>query len=215
MVQENSAEIAGLPEAPQEPALASWRSLLMINGTPRNYECWLAEAIRKTVNDFPGQERLVFINAWNEWAEGCHLEPDRAFGRQFLEATLTAKNNAATRQTFADTAVPRLPTFPFLAAIDKVLFSRLGMLNHWSRSRLNRHPKLKAVLKSILGLVRPKYDPGHQQLDEDSTACRSAQNPRSPGNYRELPCDGPKDGEARGENHGENRILVIKSESHG
>ncbi len=65
--------------------------IVVLNGTPENYEHWLSEAIRRTREDFPGEERFVFINAWNEWAEGCHLEPDQRHGHEFLKATLRAK----------------------------------------------------------------------------------------------------------------------------
>jgi lipopolysaccharide biosynthesis protein len=55
------------------------------NDDPRLFESWLRDCVER-VKDFPEDEQLVFINAWNEWAEGCHLEPDRRHGHGFLEA---------------------------------------------------------------------------------------------------------------------------------
>jgi len=39
------------------------RALIGLNGTPENYEYWLSESIRRTREEFPGQDRFIFINA--------------------------------------------------------------------------------------------------------------------------------------------------------
>jgi len=61
---------------------------IFIESTPDLYALWLASAVRRAQTNLAGEERLVFVNAWNEWAEGCHLEPDQKWGRQYLNSTL-------------------------------------------------------------------------------------------------------------------------------
>jgi len=56
--------------------------------TPTNFRRWMRGVITHESRQ-PG-ERLVFINAWNEWAEGTYLEPDRDFGHGWLEAVASA-----------------------------------------------------------------------------------------------------------------------------
>ncbi len=65
-------------------------SHVFVNAHPANYQRWLSALVAQTARVHPPEEQLIFINAWNEWAEGCHLEPDRAFGRGYLEATRSA-----------------------------------------------------------------------------------------------------------------------------
>jgi lipopolysaccharide biosynthesis protein len=62
---------------------------IFVNSDPTLYYAWLSEAIKKTSRQ-PDDQRLIFINAWNEWAEGCHLEPDNRYQRAYLEATVAA-----------------------------------------------------------------------------------------------------------------------------
>lgn len=92
------------------------RAVVMHNSTPSGYEEWLAEAIART-RDEPAEHRIVFLNAWNEWAEGCHLEPDLRHGQAYLEATRRAlasvQRSAANRgrdrsRPAADTEFPTL-----------------------------------------------------------------------------------------------------------
>jgi lipopolysaccharide biosynthesis protein len=72
-------------------------AVIFLNSTPELYEGWLREivnrqAARTRVEGKSGisPESLVFINAWNEWAEGNHLEPCQKWGRAYLEATRRA-----------------------------------------------------------------------------------------------------------------------------
>jgi GT2 family glycosyltransferase len=70
------------------------RSFCFEHATPGAFQAWLEEMIRYTREQYYGDERLIFINAWNEWAEGAYLEPDRRFGHTFLEAIRNALDAA-------------------------------------------------------------------------------------------------------------------------
>ncbi len=63
------------------------RNVIMMSGsTPVLYAKWLRDVLKK-FKPYSSEENLVFINAWNEWAEGNHLEPDRKWGNSYLEET--------------------------------------------------------------------------------------------------------------------------------
>jgi lipopolysaccharide biosynthesis protein len=70
---------------------------VFINSTPETYELWLREVVNRQRAGITSQENsgltrdsFVFVNAWNEWAEGNHLEPCQRWGRKYLEATRRA-----------------------------------------------------------------------------------------------------------------------------
>lgn len=129
------------------------RALAIVNGTPENYEYWLAESIRRTARQFPGEKRFVFINAWNEWAEGCHLEPDRRFGRQFLEATLVAKQGGSHKRAFTDIALPPCVARTLLTDLTEVFSFHLARLVGRARSILNRFPRVRRAVRPIVRAV--------------------------------------------------------------
>ena len=61
------------------------RAKIFRGASPARFEHWMSRLLAE-VKRYPPTSRLVFINAWNEWAEGAHLEPDERHGRGYLEA---------------------------------------------------------------------------------------------------------------------------------
>jgi lipopolysaccharide biosynthesis protein len=65
---------------------------ILLNSTPELYKNWL-ENICERWEPQSSEENFIFINAWNEWAEGNHLEPCENWGTQYLEKTLEVLKN--------------------------------------------------------------------------------------------------------------------------
>lgn len=62
----------------------------IFQSTPKLYKAWLKDIINWTKENNKKDEQFIFINAWNEWAEGAHLEPDQKYGYAYLQATKEA-----------------------------------------------------------------------------------------------------------------------------
>ncbi|MFO1283499.1 MAG: glycoside hydrolase family 99-like domain-containing protein [Burkholderiales bacterium] len=62
------------------------RGTVFAGSSPELFGFWVERMAIDTRMRLSGEERLLFVNAWNEWGEGCCLEPDARYGRQYLEA---------------------------------------------------------------------------------------------------------------------------------
>ena len=76
----------------------------LIGATPVKFERWVEQAGRLAVKSYKAggtPAPMIFINAWNEWAEGAALEPCKRFGRQYIQALrmgLEASRHQSLRQ---------------------------------------------------------------------------------------------------------------------
>ncbi len=59
-------------------------AIIFRNSGPEAFGQWLAAKARRFAPPSP-EENLLFLNAWNEWAEGNHLEPCLRHGHAYLE----------------------------------------------------------------------------------------------------------------------------------
>lgn len=88
-VEPHEKQISSVVPLWDNSARRRYQPVILHNPDPKEYQRWLAFEIDRARTKRK-EERFLFLNAWNEWAEGNHLEPDQRFGRGFLEATRAA-----------------------------------------------------------------------------------------------------------------------------
>lgn len=99
IVRQSVKEDAGIPVF--RGAMPSWdnsprrgaQSRIFVNSDPQSFRHWLTALVQESKKKHT-YERIIFINAWNEWGEGAHLEPDEQYGFQWLEACADALADA-------------------------------------------------------------------------------------------------------------------------
>lgn len=107
--------------------------IVIENATPEKFEKYLIELIAK--NRASGNE-FVFINAWNEWGEGMHLEPDQKYGTAFLEAVASAKSSILSKEDYHD-GQTNDPYIEYLKNNVEKFESYLNLLDSWMILREN------------------------------------------------------------------------------
>jgi hypothetical protein len=130
--------------------------------SPQVFETWLSYLIDHSRRHLAEGERIVFINAWNEWAEGAHLEPDRKNGHANLQAVrnaLSSPRRAATQIQTASDLDPETKAYAErLMSANKLLhtglkeaYGRFGWQINWSSHFVQCGP-------SLIKVQRPKAE---------------------------------------------------------
>jgi lipopolysaccharide biosynthesis protein len=81
----------GVMPAWDNTARRGMNAAILRGACPARFRYWLRGILRQEAARPGDDERLVFVNAWNEWAEGTYLEPDQRYGRAWLEAVRSAR----------------------------------------------------------------------------------------------------------------------------
>ncbi|MGD9509718.1 MAG: glycoside hydrolase family 99-like domain-containing protein [Geminicoccaceae bacterium] len=143
-VAEREPEPGGRPYPLARGVCPSWDNTarrgeagtVLLNAEPRLFRDWVEHAaIQACLRAGAPDRDLLFVNAWNEWAEGAHLEPDRRYGYAHLEAVRQGLRLASARlaPAISESATTAVVVHAFYPEIlDEILprLSEVGLARH-------------------------------------------------------------------------------------
>ncbi|HEY5743330.1 MAG TPA: glycoside hydrolase family 99-like domain-containing protein [Terrimicrobiaceae bacterium] len=107
---------------------------IWVHSHPQLYCRWLHRAALQTRRHPNPDERLIFINSWNEWAEGAHLEPEERYGYAWLNATRLALETGSFRRRAAfNSDEPYVLVISHDAALAGAQRVTISLLREWKR----------------------------------------------------------------------------------
>jgi SAM-dependent methyltransferase/GT2 family glycosyltransferase len=162
--------VARSSDSPTYPAvMPSWdntarrrqKAVIWANSSPEAYYAWLKASADYLETHRDPNEDFVFINAWNEWAEGCHLEPDEKYRYAWLNATAMALR----QPTPSLPARPSIASAPPLPTPEVITIARLPHPVKLAISVLfyHREDLIPSFLRSILAQIRAAESQGDIQ----------------------------------------------------
>ncbi|MBA4749956.1 MAG: glycoside hydrolase family 99-like domain-containing protein [Alphaproteobacteria bacterium] len=164
------------------------RATIFEYASPANYHECLYNVLKDTQKRFSKtDERLVFVNAWNEWAEGAYLEPDQYYGYAYLEATRMAHARLSFREGNACSDSLAIVIHAFYPDVLKEMLEDIAGINKGKKlyittplekektvEKILRASKLDYVLMPVnnkgrdvlpfLKIIPQVYNEGHQYI---------------------------------------------------
>lgn len=122
---------------------------IFAHSSPELFETWLSYLCAQARTNLPSESRFVFINAWNEWAEGAHLEPDSKHAHGFLSAVRTALSHDRGVMAALDMTPDNEKIGSIRAGDVKVLVEKMWNANH----------QLQRIIKNYEGAISDRASP--------------------------------------------------------
>jgi lipopolysaccharide biosynthesis protein len=115
-----------------------------LNSSPELFGFWSRVQTSKAVRDPSNPHNFLFVNAWNEWGEGCHLEPCLKYGHEFL-----VELQSATKLSPTSSVLNFDPILQSVASVSSVTENDVYRMNRLEQQLLTALHERASLARSL------------------------------------------------------------------